>query len=59
MNIIEIQFHYIPLKMMLLNFLCIVDIREKAKGILSLIKRLPIPENDRNVSCNEEDHDSS
>jgi hypothetical protein len=43
----------------ILNFLCIVDIREKAKGILSLIKRLPIPENDRNVSCNEEDHDSS
>lgn len=41
----------------ILNFLCIVDHKEKAKGILSIIKRLPIPENDRNISCNEEDHD--
>ena len=43
----------------ILNFLCIIDQKDKAKGILSIIKRLPIPENDRNISCNEEDHDSS
>lgn len=41
----------------ILNFLCIVDQKDKVKGILSMIKRLPIPENDRNISCNEEDHD--